>query len=89
MLQKGHVMAYEDVPERLINGEAVPRSEIIGYNGSTTDLQTTYCLNILVMATLMVKVFEDDTVKYQITPFGQAMRQDFLVRIFGDCPECP
>jgi len=82
-------MAYEDVPDRLLSGEAVPRSEIIGYNASMPDVQTDYCLNILCFAMLMVKVYEDETVKFQITPFGQTMRIDFVKRIDGDCPECP
>jgi len=82
-------MAYEDVPERLLSGEAVPRSEIIGYNAMMTDIQTTTCLEFLVMAFVLVKVYEEDTVKYQITPFGQMMRVDFVKRIEGDCPECP
>lgn len=81
-------MAYEDVPERLINGEAVPRSEIIGYNGSETDITTTYTLDILVMALLMEKVYEDETVKYRITAFGLLMREDFIVRLEGECPDC-
>jgi len=82
-------MAYEDVPDRLLSGEAVPRSEIIGYANPNPEVATTYTLEILVQALLMVKVFEDDTVKFQITEFGQQMRIDFVKRIEGDCPECP
>lgn len=82
-------MVYESVPDRLLAGELVPRSEIIGYNGSMTDMQTTLALSYLCMAFLMEKVYEDDTVKYRVTPFGQLMRVDFVKRIEGDCAECP
>lgn len=82
-------MAYEDVPERLISGEAVPRSEIIGYNVGYTDVQTTTTMDFLCLAFVMVKIYEDDTVKYAITAFGLQMRQDFITRLDGECPECP
>lgn len=82
-------MPYTTVPDRLLSGEAVPRSEILAYATEVTHVESTYTLEILVMALLMEKVYEDDTVKFRITAFGQAMRIDFVKRIEGDCPECP
>lgn len=84
-----NIMAYEDVPQRLLDGESVPRSEIIGYNAPMTRFQTDLYLFYFVLLGMMEKVFEDETVKYRITPFGQQMRQDIVIRIEGDCPECP
>lgn len=81
-------MAYEDVPRRLIDGEAVPRSEIIGYVGASTDIKTTLTLNVMCMMLVMVKVYEDETVKYQLTAFGLQLRLDFIVRLEGECPDC-
>lgn len=82
-------MPYEDVPQRLIDGEAVPRSEILAYAAPNPETATTLTLEFMVMALCMVKIYEDDTVKFQITPFGMQMRDDFITRIEGDCPECP
>lgn len=82
-------MAYEDVPDRLIGGEAVPRSEIIGYEGEGSATRVKLCLEFLAMALLVEKVYEDDTIKFRVTSFGQAFRRDFVKRIEGDCPECP
>jgi hypothetical protein len=82
-------MAYEDVPQRLRDGENVPRSEIIGHYGPTTDIKITLALEILTTAQIMVKVFEDDTVKYGLTALGMSIRADLITRLEGDCPECP
>lgn len=83
-------MPYEDVPQRLRDGEAVPRSEIIAYWGpDATPIQVTLGLETLVTAMCMEKVYEDDTVKFRLTPLGSAIRADFITRLEGDCPECP
>lgn len=82
-------MAYEDVPQRLIDREAVPRSEILAYAEPNPQVATTLTLEYMVMALCMEKIYEDDTVKFRITPFGMQMRDDFITRIEGDCPECP
>lgn len=80
---------YIDVPQRLLDGEAVPRSELIAYNTPMTKIQTDLSLFYFVMLGLLSKVYEGGTTKYQITPFGTAMRRDIVKRIEGDCPECP
>lgn len=82
-------MAYEDVPERLITGEAVPASEIIGYAAPNPDEATRCTLEVLCMMLCMVKVIVDDVLCYQITAFGQTMRTDFIVRLDEECPDCP
>lgn len=82
-------MAYDTVPERLAGGEAVPRSEIIGYWGSFSDIQITLGCEVLAQAFIMEKVFEDDTLKYRLTPLGLSIRLDLITRLEGDCPECP
>lgn len=82
-------MPYEDVPQRLRNGEAVPRAEIIGYVSSTDDIRVTLCMEIMVMAGLAAKVYEGETLKYQLTAFGLEVRENFITRLEGDCPECP
>ena len=82
-------MAYEDVPQRLRDGEAVPRSEIIGHYGPTSDLKITLGLEVLRASFIMEKVFEDETVKYRLTALGAAIRTDLITRLEGDCPECP
>jgi len=80
---------YPDVPTRLANGEAVPRSEILAYWGDGYFLQVTYGLEALVTAYIMEKVYEDDTLKYVLTPLGMDIRRDLVTRLEGDCPECP
>lgn len=82
-------MAYEDVPDRLLAGEAVPASEIIGYAHPNPDEATRLTINFLVLAMLMEMSIVADVLCYSITPFGQTMRIDFVKRIEGDCPECP
>ena len=82
-------MSYEDVPQRLRDGEAVPRSEIIGYWAGFTDLQITLGCEVLVDAFIFEKVYEDGTLKFKLTPLGAAIRLDFITRLEGDCPECP
>lgn len=80
---------YSDVPQRLINGEAVKRTEIIGYNGPGTSVLVDYVLGTLEMLLLVQKHYAEDGVEFSITTFGMQVRQDFLTRIEGDCPECP
>jgi len=82
-------MPYDDVPERLAAGDAVPRSEIIGYWGSFSDIQITLGCEVLTQAFIMEKVFEDETVKFRLTPLGLSVRLDLITRLEGDCPECP
>lgn len=81
-------MAYEDVPQRLRDGEAVPRAEIIGHYGSSSDIKVTMGLEVLRMAFIMEKVYEDETVKYRLTALGLQIRSDLLIRLEGDCPDC-
>jgi len=78
-------MAYEDVPERLISGEAVPASEIIGYAHPNPDEATRLTINFLVLAMCMEMSIVDDVLCYSITPFGQTMRTDFIVRLDEEC----
>lgn len=80
---------YSDVPERLLSGEHVPESEIIGYNADMENIQTRITLSAMVMFFVLERHYEDDTVKYSITPFGLTMREDFITRLDGECPECP
>lgn len=82
-------MAYEDVPQRLRDGEAVPRSEIVGHYGSANGLQVRLGLEVLRMAGIMFKEFSDETTKFGLTPLGLQIREDFITRLEGDCPECP
>lgn len=82
-------MAYEDVPQRLRDGESVPRAEIIGFIGPTEDVRVTLALEIMVMAGLMAKSYEGETVKYALTSFGSDVRLQFITYLEGDCPECP
>lgn len=81
-------MAYEDVPIRILNDEAVPRSEILGYASPITNVQADLYLAYFEYAGVLVRVYEDDTLKYQITAFGHTVRRDLVKRIDGDCPEC-
>jgi len=80
---------YSDVPDRLLHDEAVPESEIVGYNTDMENIQTRITLSAMVMFNVLERIYEDDTVKYRITPFGHTMRTDFITRIDGDCPDCP
>lgn len=80
---------YSDVPNRLLHDEAVPESEIIGYNVDMEHIQTRITLSAMAMFGVLDKVYEDGTLKYRITAFGHTMRTDFITRIDGDCPECP
>lgn len=82
-------MAYEDVPERLIMGEAVPQSEIVGYAYPNPAEATRLCLNFMCMALVMEMLIVDDVLCFLITPFGQAMRTDFIIRLDEECPDCP
>lgn len=80
---------YSDVPARLLADEAVPESEIIGYNSGMEHIQTRLTLSAMVMFLVLDRIYEDDTIKYKITAFGHTMRTDFITRIDGDCPDCP
>jgi hypothetical protein len=82
-------MAYEDVPQRLRDGEFVPRSEIIGHYGADSDVRITLGLEVLSWAGIMEKTIEDETVKFGLTPLGLSIRADFIIRLEGDCPDCP
>jgi len=80
---------YEDVPQRLLDGEAVPRSEILGYAHPITNVHSDLYLAYFEYTGLLSRVYEGETLKYQITSFGHTVRQDLVKRIDGDCPECP
>jgi hypothetical protein len=82
-------MAYEDVPQRLLEGEAVPRSEIIGYNAPMTMNQTDLILFRMEELFILQRSIVDERLCFSVTPFGQQLRQDFVIRIDGDCPDCP
>lgn len=82
-------MAYEDVPQRLAAGEAVPRSEIIGHYGPDKDIQVTLGLESLSNAFILERVILEGVLHYQITALGLAIRWDLIVKLEGDCPECP
>lgn len=82
-------MAYDDVPQRLIEGEAVPRSEIIAYAEPYTKTQVEYFLACCVFMTLMTVDYADGGSLYSLTPFALMLREDFIVRLEGECPECP
>jgi hypothetical protein len=80
---------YEDVPQRIIEGESVPRSEIIGYMADTPRVQVDLILHRLVDLFVLERVIEDERLHYRITSLGTALRIDYVRRIEGDCPECP
>ena len=82
-------MAYDDVPQRLLDGEDVPRSEIIAYAAPVPKVQTDLILQRMVDLFLLERAIIDDRLHFRITSFGQTVRQDFVKRIEGDCPECP
>lgn len=77
---------FDDVPERLAAGEAVPRSEIIGYFGSDQDILITYACEVLRSALILEKVYEDETLKFRLTALGLSVRADLITRLEGDCP---
>jgi hypothetical protein len=89
MFEIGAKAMFEDVPQRLRNGERVPRAEIIGFIGSADDVRVTLACEIMVMAGLMDKTYEDETVKYGLTAFGHEARTTFITYLEGDCPDCP
>lgn len=82
-------MAYEDVPQRLASGEAVPRAEIIGHYGPTSDIKITLGCEVLANAQIFQRVYEDDTIKYRCTALGLSIRWDFIIKLEGDCAPCP
>ena len=82
-------MPYTDVPERMLDGESVPRTEILGYNNMMPQLQTDLILAWMELCQIIERDIVAGVLCFKITPFGQEMRQDFVKRIDGDCPECP
>lgn len=82
-------MPYEDVPTRLASGEAVPRSEIIGFFGPGEDVRITLSCEVLCSALIMYKDFAGDTLSYGLTPLGMDIRLELITYLEGDCPECP
>jgi len=82
-------MPYSDVPQRLIDGEGVPRSEIIGYAEPYSITQVTFFLACCVFCTLMTVDYDEGSAIYTLTPFALMLREDFIVRLEGECPECP
>lgn len=82
-------MAYEDVPERLITGEWVPVSEIIGYAAPATANEVRSILAWMELLGIMEPDFVDDTKVYALTTLGQSWRTDFIVRLDEECPDCP
>lgn len=82
-------MPYTDVPYRLLSNEAVARSEILAYAAPLTHVQADLYLTYFEYVGILVRVYEDDTLKYQITSFGHSVRVDLVKRLDGDCPDCP
>lgn len=82
-------MAYEDVPQRMLDGEDVPRSEIIGYASPMSMNLVDLILHRMVELFILERAIVDDRLNFHITPFGQSLRVEFVKRIDGDCPECP
>lgn len=82
-------MAYEDVPQRMRDGEQIPRSEIIGHFGADKDVIITLCLETLAAALILNKTYSEGTVKYGLTPLGLSIRESLIKRLEGDCPDCP
>lgn len=82
-------MPYDDVPQRLVDGESVPASEIIGYIGSDKDIVVRLTMNVLCMMLVMARNYDGEVMTYQITSYGMSLRESFLVRLEGECPECP
>lgn len=82
-------MAYEDVPQRLLDGEDVPQSEIIGYAAPMPRVQVMLILHRLESIFAIERDVVDGRMIWRITPTGQTFRQDYVKRIEGDCPECP
>lgn len=79
-------MPYTDVPSRLITGESVPVSEVVAYAYPQSLLLTKTCLFWMTLCGIGEFVFEDDTKKFKLTAFGQAVRTDFIVRLDEECP---
>lgn len=78
---------YTTVPERLIAGEAVPVSEIIAYAYPMPLIQTKAVLFWMALCGVGEFSFEDETKKFSLTAFGQAVRTDFIVRLDEECEE--
>lgn len=82
-------MPYSSVPQRLRDGEFVPRSEIIAYWGPGSNLRITLALEVLRSSGIMEKSYTDETVKFGLTSLGLSIRLDLITRLEGDCPDCP
>lgn len=80
---------YDDVPFRLVTGEAVPVSEIIAYLEPMSTTEAKSILFWMKLTGILSEAFEDGTKKFTLTPFGQTVRTDFIVRLDEECPECP
>lgn len=81
-------MAYEDVPQRLLDGEDVPVSEIIGYFYPQPQALTRSQLSWASLCGVIEFVYDADTKFARMTPFGHTVRIELVKRIEGDCPDC-
>lgn len=81
-------MAYENVPQRLLDGEDVPVSEIVGYAEPQHQTLTKAILSWMNLCGVISLFYADETRMCNITPFGHEVRLDFVVRLEGECPEC-
>lgn len=82
-------MPYNDLMERLLGGEAVPRSEIHAHLEELPYLQVDLYLEYAILCGVLAKSYSSGMATFQLTPLGQHLRQDLVRRIEGDCPECP
>jgi hypothetical protein len=80
-------MPYTDVPQRILDGEHVPVSEMIGYMHPLTTLQAKSILSWMTLIGILDATYEDDTKKYSLSAFGAALRLDLIRRMDGDCPD--
>lgn len=80
-------MPYEDVPERLLNDELVPVSEIIGYYEIYPKIIIRYWIDMMIFVGVIGEVYADSTRYIKISAFGHDIRRDFVKRIDGDCPD--
>ena len=76
---------YTTVPDRLKAGEAVPISEIVGYAYPMPMRQTKSVLSWMQLCGVIEFVYEDGTKKARLTPFGQTVRTDLIVRLDEEC----
>ena len=61
---------FPDVPERLINGELVPMSEIIAHWGEFSQVLVVLILEQAIACTAMAKKVVDGNMNYRITTEG-------------------